>query len=54
MSDGSIKPGIDSVSGKAIDIITSYQMAGNHDKDLKGVYPWSPVQAMKLRRNVYL
>ncbi len=35
MSDGSIKPGRDSVSGKAIDIITSYQMAGNDDDELK-------------------
>ena len=35
MSDGSIKPGRDSVSGEAIDIITSYQMAGNDDDELK-------------------
>ena len=35
MSDGSIKPGRDSVSGEAIDIITSYQMAGDHDEELK-------------------
>ena len=35
MSDGSIKPGKDSVSGEAIDIITSYQIAGNDDDELK-------------------
>ena len=54
MSDGSIKPGRDSVSGETIDIITSYQMAGNHDEDLKRRISMSPVRLWKLRRNVYL
>ncbi len=35
MSDGSIRPGIDSVSGEAIDIISSYQIAGSDDERLK-------------------
>ncbi len=35
MSDGSIRPGQDSESGQAIDIISSYQIAGSCDEDLK-------------------
>ena len=35
MSDGSIRPGVDSVSGEAIDIISSYQIAGSDDEGLK-------------------
>ncbi len=35
MSDGSIRPGVDSVSGEAIDIISSYQIAGSDDESLK-------------------
>ena len=35
MSDGSIRPGIDSVTGEAIDIISSYQIAGSDDEGLK-------------------
>ena len=35
MSDGSIRPGVDSVSGEAIDIISSYQIAGSADEGLK-------------------
>ena len=47
MSDGSIKPGKDSASGKAIDIITSYQMAGTDDDELK-TYLNKCVQAMEV------
>ena len=35
MSDGSIRPGVDSVTGDAIDIISSYQIAGSNDEKLK-------------------
>ena len=35
MSDGSIRPGVDSVTGDAIDIISSYQIAGSDDEKLK-------------------
>jgi dihydroxy-acid dehydratase len=35
MSDGSIRPGIDSVTGEPIDIISSYQLAGSGDEKLK-------------------
>ena len=35
MSDGSIKPGIDSLTGEPIDIISSYQIAGSNDENLK-------------------
>ena len=35
MSDGSIRPGTDSATGDPIDIITSYQLAGSDDDDLK-------------------
>ncbi len=35
MSDGSIRPGIDSATGEPIDIISSYQIAGSNDEDLK-------------------
>ena len=35
VSDGSIRPGIDSVTGEAIDIVTSYQIAGNSDEIMK-------------------
>ena len=35
MSDGSIRPGVDSLSGEAIDIISSYQIAGSDDEGLK-------------------
>ncbi|MDP7380389.1 MAG: dihydroxy-acid dehydratase [Alphaproteobacteria bacterium] len=35
MSDGSIRPGTDSVTGEAIDLVTSYQLAGSDDADLK-------------------
>ena len=35
MSDGSIRPGKDSKSGEAIDIITSYQISGSDDDVLK-------------------
>ena len=35
MSDGSIRPGVDSVTGEAIDIISSYQIAGSGDEKLK-------------------
>lgn len=35
MSDGSIKPGIDSVTGETIDLITAYQLAGSADEELK-------------------
>ena len=35
MSDGSIRPGVDSKTGEIIDIISSYQIAGSEDEDLK-------------------
>jgi len=35
MSDGSIRPGRDSVTGDAIDIISSYQLAGSDDEEMK-------------------
>ena len=35
MSDGSIRPGVDSQTGDAIDLITSYQLAGSDDEDYK-------------------
>ena len=35
MSDGPIRPGIDSVTNEPIDIISSYQIAGSDDEDLK-------------------
>jgi dihydroxy-acid dehydratase len=35
MSDGSIRPGVDSETGDAIDIVSSYQIAGSHDEELK-------------------
>ncbi len=35
MSDGSIRPGRDSQNGEAIDIISSYQIAGSDDAELK-------------------
>ena len=35
MSDGSIRPGKDSENGEAIDIISSYQIAGSKDENLK-------------------
>ncbi|HCD20177.1 MAG TPA: dihydroxy-acid dehydratase, partial [Alphaproteobacteria bacterium] len=35
MSDGSIRPGTDSATGEPIDIITSYQLAGSDDQDMK-------------------
>ncbi|MDG2096699.1 MAG: dihydroxy-acid dehydratase [Paracoccaceae bacterium] len=35
MSDGSIRPGIDSVTKEPIDLITSYQLAGSDDEALK-------------------
>ena len=35
MSDGSIRPGKDSATGDPIDIITSFQLAGSDDEDLK-------------------
>ena len=35
MSDGSIRPGVDSVTGESIDLITAYQLAGSDDEALK-------------------
>ena len=35
MSDGSIRPGKDSETGNSIDIISSYQIAGSKDEELK-------------------
>ncbi len=35
MSDGSIRPGLDSSTGEPIDIISSYQIAGSGDEALK-------------------
>ena len=35
MSDGSIRPGVDSVTGQTIDLITAYQLAGSKDEALK-------------------
>ena len=35
MSDGSIRPGIDSVTKEPIDLITAYQLAGSDDEELK-------------------
>ena len=35
MSDGSIRPGVDSVTGETIDLITAYQLAGSEDEELK-------------------
>jgi len=35
MSDGSIKPGIDSLTKEPIDLITAYQLAGSDDEELK-------------------
>ena len=35
MSDGSIRPGVDTVTGEAIDIVSSYQIAGSDDEELK-------------------
>jgi len=35
MSDGPIRPGIDSVTNEPLDIISSYQIAGSDDEELK-------------------
>ncbi len=35
MSDGSIRPGKDSVTAESIDIISGFQVAGSHDTELK-------------------
>ena len=35
MSDGSIRPGKDSITGEPLDIISSYQIAGSRDEKLK-------------------
>ena len=35
MSDGSIRPGRDSITGEPLDIISSYQIAGSRDENLK-------------------
>ena len=35
MSDGSIRPGVDSKTGETIDLITAYQLAGSADEKLK-------------------
>ena len=35
MSDGSIRPGVDSETGEAIDIVSSFQIAGSDDEPLK-------------------
>jgi len=35
MSDGPIRPGVDSVTNEPLDIISSYQIAGSNDEDLK-------------------
>ena len=35
MSDGSIRPGVDSKTKETIDLITSYQLAGSDDEELK-------------------
>ncbi|NKB56451.1 MAG: dihydroxy-acid dehydratase [Alphaproteobacteria bacterium] len=35
MSDGPIRPGVDSATSEPIDIITGFQMAGNDDEELK-------------------
>ena len=35
MSDGSIRPGVDSKTGESIDLITAYQLAGSADEKLK-------------------
>tara|TARA_Y100001934_G_scaffold270009_1_gene354249 strand:- start:418 stop:2268 length:1851 start_codon:yes stop_codon:yes gene_type:complete len=35
MSDGSIRPGRDSITGEPLDIISSYQIAGSKDENLK-------------------
>ena len=35
MSDGSIRPGVDSATGESIDLITAYQLAGSDDEALK-------------------
>ena len=35
MSDGTIRPGIDSVTSERIDIVSGFQVAGNDDEDMK-------------------
>ena len=35
MSDGTIRPGIDSVTNEPLDIITGFQIAGSDDEELK-------------------
>ena len=35
MSDGTIRPGIDSVTSERIDIVSGFQIAGNDDEDMK-------------------
>jgi len=35
MSDGTIRPGVDSVTGERIDIISGFQVAGDQDEDMK-------------------
>ena len=35
MSDGTIHPGIDSVTNEKLDIISGFQVGGNEDEDLK-------------------
>ncbi len=35
MSDGTIRPGIDTVTNEPLDIISSFQLAGSNDEDLK-------------------
>jgi dihydroxy-acid dehydratase len=35
MSDGPIHPGVDSVTGEPLDIVSGFQVAGSHDESLK-------------------
>ena len=40
MSDGTIHPGVDSVTGEALDIVSGFQVAGNSDNKLKTRIFW--------------
>jgi len=53
LSDGSIRPGVDPVTGERIDLVSGFQTAGDRDAEVSGGTPCLS-RSGKLRRHVHL
>ena len=54
MSDGPIRPGIDSVTNEPLDIISSYQIGGSEDEELKRRIEKIIIILVQINQNIHI